>query len=501
VLLVAVVMIGLGIAGRVDSQATATPELRLESRNGDKLISLTVDQFRVLETYDGYGPDKDLFVIVEGRLFGARGGCLHGWDFKLLIGDREYDAVTEWMDRFQESLNKIDYPGWGLRGQCYDDNEMERTFLVFDIDTPRAAMALQFFDTQAVLLSYSVSMISTATPTNTPLPTATSTPTLTPSRTPTNTLTPTKTLTPSVTPTASDTLTPSQTWTPTKTFTPTATLPSRSLQDRVDEGTERSKAVGDMWLNIAGVVRVGVSSVIPNADGDGAMVLGEVCVSANSINFETATALFLIAERLVGMPMEDFSVILTDGNISSDFIYIASSRSLRETVITQSVGTTCDSVTPIAGPTRTPVGFTGGSRSPETYTVMSNANVRRCSSTTCGIVRALRGGDLIDVVGSESGASVAGSTTWYEIRFSDGATGFIHSSLVASGVRSVVQATSRPPTGSGGGGGGVGPPAGPTSFICPKNCDGAIAMGLTAQQAATCPGLDRDHDGVACYGD
>jgi len=39
------------------------------------------------------------------------------------------------------------------------------------------------------------------------------------------------------------------------------------------------------------------------------------------------------------------------------------------------------------------------------------------------------------------------------------------------------------------------------TFTCPSNCDGAVAMGLTAEQAAMCPGLDRDHDGVACYGD
>lgn len=38
-------------------------------------------------------------------------------------------------------------------------------------------------------------------------------------------------------------------------------------------------------------------------------------------------------------------------------------------------------------------------------------------------------------------------------------------------------------------------------FVCPRNCDGAVAMGLSAQQAASCPGLDRDKDGVACYGD
>ena len=36
--------------------------------------------------------------------------------------------------------------------------------------------------------------------------------------------------------------------------------------------------------------------------------------------------------------------------------------------------------------------------------------------------------------------------------------------------------------------------------LCPRNCREAVAWGLSAQQAALC-GLDRDNDGVACYGD
>lgn len=36
---------------------------------------------------------------------------------------------------------------------------------------------------------------------------------------------------------------------------------------------------------------------------------------------------------------------------------------------------------------------------------------------------------------------------------------------------------------------------------CPKSCPTAVAMNCAAAAAALCPGLDRDHDGVACYGD
>lgn len=35
---------------------------------------------------------------------------------------------------------------------------------------------------------------------------------------------------------------------------------------------------------------------------------------------------------------------------------------------------------------------------------------------------------------------------------------------------------------------------------CPNNCSEAVSMGMSASSAAAC-GLDRDGDGVACYGD
>jgi hypothetical protein len=40
-----------------------------------------------------------------------------------------------------------------------------------------------------------------------------------------------------------------------------------------------------------------------------------------------------------------------------------------------------------------------------------------------------------------------------------------------------------------------------SGLSCPRNCSTAVARGMSAQDAAKCPGLDRDHDGVACYGD
>ena len=40
-----------------------------------------------------------------------------------------------------------------------------------------------------------------------------------------------------------------------------------------------------------------------------------------------------------------------------------------------------------------------------------------------------------------------------------------------------------------------------TGLSCPANCDEAVALGWTEQQAGQCSNLDRDGDGVACYGD
>ena len=41
----------------------------------------------------------------------------------------------------------------------------------------------------------------------------------------------------------------------------------------------------------------------------------------------------------------------------------------------------------------------------------------------------------------------------------------------------------------------------PASQVCPRNCSTAVAAGMSAQEAGRCPKLDRDKDGVACYGD
>jgi hypothetical protein len=45
----------------------------------------------------------------------------------------------------------------------------------------------------------------------------------------------------------------------------------------------------------------------------------------------------------------------------------------------------------------------------------------------------------------------------------------------------------------------VAPPVS-SSNSCPKSCSECVKKGWSAQQCGQCPNLDRDHDGVACYG-
>ncbi len=158
---------------------------------------------------------------------------------------------------------------------------------------------------------------------------------------------------------------------------------------------------------------------------------------------------------------------------------------------------------------------------PGTYTVgFSSAKVRATASTSGQQLAVVRLNNSVPVTGGTQGTSVSGSTLWCSVSMAGDQVGYIHSSLLvaaldapavdplpvaASGVQVIVVPVDN--------GGTVSTPTPPpaavstpipavqTSFVCPRNCAAAVAMGLSAQQAGTCPNLDRDHDGVACYGD
>lgn len=269
--------------------------------------------------------------------------------------------------------------------------------------------------------------------------------------------------------------------------------PNLPVQERED--------VRDAWLLVDGVVGVDVAMLT------GDEFYGEVRVADGLVTADMAASLRGLT------PGGGFSVILDDGAQAVAFDWDAADERFRETALSivapsYTPSTRFSTKTPVA--TGTAVATNAGQASSastttsgtgQTYTVLNFANVRSCTNTGCQIVVGLAGGTQVTVTGSEDGASVSGSTQWYSVRLRDGRTGYVHSSLVREGII-FVAATSAPAGGSGAGAANTSvPPAGPTSFVCPRNCEGAVAMGLSPQQAATCPGLDRDKDGVACYGD
>lgn len=123
----------------------------------------------------------------------------------------------------------------------------------------------------------------------------------------------------------------------------------------------------------------------------------------------------------------------------------------------------------------------GGVLADATYYVKAtSAKVRSCPQTKCSVLVKLAKGTAITALEEVQGDKVSKSTVWYRISV-NGQDGYIHASLVTS-TAPAATVTSR------------------GSSRAPRNCKEAVAMGLTAQQAAQYPGLDRDHDGEACYG-
>ena len=133
------------------------------------------------------------------------------------------------------------------------------------------------------------------------------------------------------------------------------------------------------------------------------------------------------------------------------------------------------------------------------YYANASASIRSCPNTDCSLVARLNIGDRIGVLSFVAGQNVYGnSDLWADVTVGNQPQ-FIYGELlsltpVQAPVISPPEQNSSP----------VVPPAAPPvqdSFVCPRNCAEAISLGWTAQQAGRCPNLDRDGDGVACYGD
>jgi hypothetical protein len=134
------------------------------------------------------------------------------------------------------------------------------------------------------------------------------------------------------------------------------------------------------------------------------------------------------------------------------------------------------------------------------YTNADDVIVRTCANFGCESLVELPVGTRVTFIEALEGEAspVDGTTIWYHVRLSDDREGFINSRLLSE-IRPTPAPTpipppvSRPSTNSNG--------SGNNTSQRPANCDEAVAMGLTAQQAAQWSHLDRDNDGVACYGD
>lgn len=143
---------------------------------------------------------------------------------------------------------------------------------------------------------------------------------------------------------------------------------------------------------------------------------------------------------------------------------------------------------------------------PTSLTVIGGANSRECPQTTCKVVLKLPKGTMVTADSTAVGEAVKkNNKVWYRVTLADGRQAFVYSGVVSVTVAPaapVVVVSSDPAAPA--------PvveqpaavaPAAPANNVRPANCAEAVAMGLTDVQAAQWSHLDRDKDGVACYGD
>lgn len=128
-------------------------------------------------------------------------------------------------------------------------------------------------------------------------------------------------------------------------------------------------------------------------------------------------------------------------------------------------------VRPTARPSATP--------STGTYYTIAFANLYTCPRLTCELVTSLSFNEQVNVIDTSRGDLFNTSTLWYTIQH-DNEEVYVHSSMVART---------------------------PLEFNAdaenerPSSCAEARRMGLSARAAGRYSHLDRDGDGVACYGD
>ena len=195
-------------------------------------------------------------------------------------------------------------------------------------------------------------------------------------------------------------------------------------------------------------------------------------------------------------------------NTETEAVYIAGTETAVASITPTITLTPSD--TPVPSDTPLPADGT-------TLYIASNSNTWECPETSCDIVRTLPAGTQVTGIEQVKGRFVLGSDQWWKADY-QGQELYIHSTQV-SRTRPIIQQQSSDGNIFGGGNtsspiiriapvyqpqqqqsGNTGAPAPPRQQR-PGNCPTAVAMGLTARQAAQWSHLDRDNDGVACYGD
>jgi hypothetical protein len=154
--------------------------------------------------------------------------------------------------------------------------------------------------------------------------------------------------------------------------------------------------------------------------------------------------------------------------------------------------TATDTPTSTTLPTETPV-LQITPVSNNLYDVISTANARSCPDSKCDLIGQFQSGNIISVLGIVTGENYKNSPLWIQAIYHDGQTVYVHSSLVTPHPDYVQPTQAAAPVAQQ-------PQSPANNAMIPENCSTAVAMGLSAQQAAQYPGLDRNHNGVACYG-
>ena len=197
------------------------------------------------------------------------------------------------------------------------------------------------------------------------------------------------------------------------------------------------------------------------------------------VRIDSAASTFIIAVVSLGYNNTDTANALRLATNTGGNLRVRLDDGVNVTIYQYRDGQWQQSVTTLslATQTQTPI-------PPATVYAITRTDGRACAQLSCEVRTYIPVGVELTVAGVQQGDAVNGNTVWYIVIYTAREI-YVNSSQVS---------TIRPQ-----------PTAAPTSrrsssLLCPSNCDQARARGMSASAAAAC-GLDRDHDGVACYGD